>query len=229
MVTDVEVRSVAGMSELAAARRFQAQRYLEAQYVTTQDISADGVVDDPWVPFSDYFTAHDVDGEMLGTCRMIRPSPLGLQTFAKATLYPETVQKFSAVPAWACVEISALATSRKRARTSTALYVNVWREAVLRRHVYMFAFMDSRVVKVLRGMFASPFEQIGPTLQFMGSETVPVVMHIPTSILVYTERRPDLYNLLEDALDGRGRIDQYVIDLRDEAFGAPEIDLTTLD
>ena len=58
----LEVRPTVDEVELRAARHLHAKTYLEAGYV--DHIAEDGLIDDPWIPYSDFFVAVTGEGEV---------------------------------------------------------------------------------------------------------------------------------------------------------------------
>ncbi len=194
-VPGLAVRPVENSNEKLAARRLHAVCYLDAGYVTEADISADGVIDDPWVPFSDYFVAIDTDSNcMVGTCRIIRPSVRGFPSFHHFSPSADALEVFADLDPSRCSEISALATPRNGMQNmaiSAALYGLVWRECVRQERAYMLAVMDDRLLRIMRRWFEFPFEAIGDAVDFMGARTTPVAMFVPRTIEHLQEVNPD--------------------------------------
>ena len=173
-------------AELRAARHLHAKTYLEAGYV--DHIAEDGLIDDPWIPYSDFFVAVTGEGEVVGTVRLIRPSPRGLQTFQHATLFPDQQAFFAELRPDACVEVSSLATTRQGAENrevAAALYALVWRQSVLRGHAFMIALMDPRLLRVMQRTLSLPFEAIGPAKHSFGGNVAPAAMYVPDACDVY--------------------------------------------
>lgn len=214
--TALEVRRTADAHELRIARQLHTTCYLDAGYVTEDQVT-DGVVDDDWVPYSDYYIAvlplGDGSEEIVGTCRIIRPSPRGLQTFQHAALFPENEEFFAGLPAGACMEVSSLATTRtgvENRHVSAALYALVWREAVLRGHAYLIALMDGRLLRIMKRMLNLPFEQIGPGADSFGGHVMPAAMFVPAASDNY---RKDFVRQHSQGASLR-ELDEQIIDLR---------------
>ena len=205
------VRQTADNDELQAARQLHAKTYLDAGYV--DDLGEDGLIDDPWVPYSDYFVAVTPSGEVVGTCRLIRPSPRGLQTFQHAPLYPQHERFFAQLPPDACVEVSSLATrriGRQNGEIAAALYALTWREAVLRQHAYIISLVDPRLLRMMAAV-SLPVELIGPTRYSFGGDVTPTAIYVPEASDVYRHslRGSHAQGPALDLLDAR------VIDLRE--------------
>lgn len=208
----LEVRPTADNVELQAARKLHAITYLEAGYV--DNLTENGLIEDPWIPYSDFFVAATGAGEVVGTVRLIRPSPRGLQTFQHAPLFPEQEAFFAELRPDACVEVSSLATSRRgieNSEVAAALYGLVWRQAVLRGHAFMIALMDPRLIRVMRRSLGLPFEAIGPTRTAFGGEVTPTAMYVPDAYDAYGQRF-DVQHGQDASLD---TLNECVIDLRE--------------
>ena len=112
-IPGLECRAVRSPAELLAVRRLHAQCYVDAGYVTPAELDQYGLIDDAWVPYSDYFAAVDTEEDtVVGTCRIIRPSVRGFPAFEHATS-EDALNVFSKVDPNQCIEVSALATSRE--------------------------------------------------------------------------------------------------------------------
>ncbi|MGI9606608.1 MAG: N-acyl amino acid synthase FeeM domain-containing protein [Acidimicrobiales bacterium] len=221
-VSEIVVRLVNSDDELLDARRLHASCYIGAGYYDAGRLRLDGTVEDPWVPYSDYMIALDDDGGLLGTVRVIKPSPRGLQTFHYADLDDESQALFSTLDANTCVEISALATTRRGMQNrsvAAALYGAVWRYCVVNRHAYMIALTDRTMLRILRRFFGFPFEVIGPEVDEFGGPQVPLAMYVPSATELYRKYDPDF--LLRHGIGLTFEdLDDYVIDLRSRV---PEI------
>lgn len=232
------VRQVESTAELLAARRLHAECYLAAGYVTEDEVGKHGMIDDPWVDFSEYFVAVDSESDdIVGTCRMILPSVRGFPSFQRFDPTPEALEVFRSLDPKLCVEISALATPRQGLQNmaiSAALYGLVWRESVRGDRAYMLAIMDDRLLRIMRRWFQFPFEPIGEPHDYMGARTTPVAMYVPRTIEHLQEQNPDAlayfsgdieFAELDDiALDLRAKVPEHrtnVIDLTAERIGLP--------
>jgi hypothetical protein len=195
-VPGLVVRPVETDTEMVAVRRLHAECYVAAGYVVAESLDEDGYIDDPWVPYSDYYAAHDTtsDDEIVGTCRIIRPSVRGFPAFQETTTSDEALEVFSHLDPSLCVEVSALATPRIGAQNmaiSASLYGLVWQESILRGRAYMLAVMDNRLLRIMRRWFEFPFEPLGEASMYMGSESTPVSMYLPRTIEVLRSSNPD--------------------------------------
>ena len=237
-VPGLDVRPVDNPAELSAARRLHAQCYLAAGYVQESELDASGLVEDPWVDFSDYFVAVEEETqEVVGTCRMIRPSVRGFPSFQRFEPSAEALTIFRTLDPTLCVEISALATPRQGLQNmaiSAALYGLVWRESVRGKRAYMLAVMDDRLLRIMRRWFQFPFEPIGEPHDYMGARTTPVAMYVPRTIEHLQVENPDALRFFSGeitfpeldqvALDIRARVPEHttnVIDLTVERAQVP--------
>lgn len=237
-VPGLEVRPVSGNSEYLAARRLHADCYVEAGYVDAAELNALGLIEDDWVPYSDYFVAVDTFEEsIVGTCRIIRPSVRGFPCFQHFALRAGADEVFTHLDPMTCSEVSALATPRlgmQNMAISAALYGAVWRESIRTDRAYMLAVMDDRLLRIMRRWFQFPFEAIGEPQFYMGARTTPVSMYVPRTISHLQDVNPDalayfsgdisFQELDEVAIEMRTRVPEHttnVIDLRVEAAPLP--------
>jgi len=233
-IPGLEVFPVRSAAEYREARRLHASCYLEAGYVHPTEVGADGMVDDPWVPVSDYFVAVDTDDDsVVGTCRIINPSVCGFPAFTGCELLPESWETFARLDPNRCVEISALATTRdgmQNMAISAALYGKVWRESILSERGYMLAVMDNRLMRIMKRWFHFPFEPLGRTVDYMGSPSTPVSMYLPRLVETHVDEHPEELAFFSGEISFADLKD-YAIDLRTKVpeHRATVIDLTKAD
>lgn len=218
-VPGLHVRPVDNANHLAEVRRLHAACYLGSGYVTENDLTPEGWIDDPWVPFSDYYAAYDelADGQIVGTCRIIRPSVRGFPAFEDLPADSSAHDVFDHLDPNRCIEISSLATPRlgmQNMAISAALYGAVWQQAVLDDRAYMLAVMDNRLLRIMRRWFEFPFEEIAPERNYMGSMCTPVSMYVPRTIEVLTASNPDALQFFSGDIP-LAQLGEYAIDLRD--------------
>lgn len=230
-IPGLEVREPTDANELLAARRLHAQCYQDSGYVEAEDL-VDGLIEDPWVPFSTYVVAVDTDeDEIVGTARIIRPSVRGFPAFEYFTPTPEALRVFADLDPNRCSEISALATPRSGLQNmaiSAAIYGFVWQEAVQNRRAYMLAIMDDRLSRILRRWFHFPFEPIGESRHWMGARTTPAALYIPRTLSEVNADSPDAVRFFSGDIDF-ARLDEISLDIRSQVpeHRAATIDLTT--
>ncbi len=214
------VRPIETASELMRARRLHARCYVEADYVGIEDLSADGLIEDPWVPYSDYYIAIDVaNGEIVGTARIIRPSIKGFPVAEHSVLYPQVMEDFAELDPNLCMEISALATSREgfqNAAVSSALYAKLAERAVQDKRAFVFAVMDSRLLRTMRRALGINFEQIGMSIPERSYWTTPTAVYLPETIDNFRREQPELLRLFAGGMSFAGLAD-LEIDLRERA------------
>ncbi|MGI9601744.1 MAG: N-acyl amino acid synthase FeeM domain-containing protein [Acidimicrobiales bacterium] len=226
---EVEIREVSSADELLAARRFHGHSYLDAGYVG--QLSAEGVVDDPWVDHSKYFVAvHTERDAIVGVCRFILNSPASFPIFNEFELAPEWQRRFSADVLENSYEVSALAAG---GGLQHSLVAGLFYRQTVRYSTHnpesshLLAAMDYRLLRLLRRWMHLPFHQIGEPRQYMGSKTVPVYGFMPeliASVAAHDEAEA------EYLMDGRSfdEIGDLVIDLRESAVSitepAPEVE-----
>jgi len=216
----LDVRPAKDAAELLTARRLHARCYLEADYVGPEDLSADGLIEDAWVPYSDYYVAIDVRREeTVGTARIIRPSIKGFPVAEHSVLYPQVMDDFATLDPNLGMEISALATSRsglQNAAISTALYAKLAERAVMERRAYVFAIMDSRLLRTMRRTLGIRFEQIGLSMPERSYWTTPTAAYLPETIRHFREERPELLQLYAGGMPFED-LAELEIDLRNRA------------
>lgn len=225
------VREPESAAELLAARQLHARCYVDTGYVEEADL-VDGLIEDPWVPFSTYAIAIDSEaGDIVGTARVIRPSVRGFPAFEFFTPTDEALETFAGLDPNRCSEISALATPRSGLQNmaiSAAIYGFVWREAVEHERAYMLAIMDDRLFRILRRWFHFPFEAIGHSRHWMGARTTPAAMYIPRTIAELKSGHPDALKFFSGEISFT-ELDRVAVDLREEVpeHRSSVIDLTT--
>lgn len=217
-VPGLVVRPVENDREMEAVRSLHAECYVAAGYVSQDQLDEHGHIDDPWVPYSDYFAAHDTTAgdEIVGTCRIIRPSVRGFPAFQETTTSAEALEVFARLDPSLCVEVSALATPRVGAQNmaiSAALYGLVWQESIRHGRAYMLAVMDNRLLRIMRRWFEFPFEALGETSVYMGSPSTPVSMYLPRTIEVLTSSNPDALRFFSGDIPFN-KLNDFAIDLR---------------
>lgn len=168
-------------AETLQARRLHASVYLDAGYITHEDLAADGTVGsskDPWPAVSTYFAVVR-DGVVAATSRQIcLVDPAHLPALRLAGLDEAEVAKVLDLPPAAVVEISALAAGREALATDvTAVYARMWRESLERGHQVWIMAVDRRLYVQLRRVFAGPaLRPIGPVQDHLGSAVVPAAL-----------------------------------------------------
>ncbi|MEQ8839979.1 MAG: hypothetical protein RIB98_03285 [Acidimicrobiales bacterium] len=217
-VPGLDVRPVTNEREMDAVRRLHAECYVDAGYITDADLDYRGYFEDGWVPFSDYFAAHDTtaNDEIVGTCRIIRPSVRGFPAFHETETSDEALETFAHLDPTRCVEVSALATPRVGAQNmaiSAALYGLVWQESVRTNRAYMLAVMDNRLLRIMRRWFEFPFEPLGETTDYLGSPSTPVSMYLPRTIELLTTSNPEALRFFSGEIPF-DRLNDFAIDLR---------------
>ncbi len=233
-IPGLEVFPVRTAAEYNAARRLHASCYLDAGYVHADEVSANGMIDDAWVPVSDYFVAVDTeDNSIVGTCRIINPSVCGFPAFTGCELHPETWATFSDLDPNRCVEISALATTRdgiQNMAISAALYGIVWRQSILTDRAYMLAVLDNRLMRIMKRWFHFPFEPLGRTVDYMGSPSTPVSMYLPRLVETHVDEHPEELAFFSGEISFSD-LEDYAIDLRTRVpeHRATVVDLTNAD
>ncbi|MEM9201139.1 MAG: hypothetical protein AAGC53_05750 [Actinomycetota bacterium] len=231
-IPGLEIQRVTPESPLySEARRLHAECYLDAGYVSPEDIRDDGWIHDIWVPVSQYFAAVDSStDEVVGTCRAIRPSVRGLPAFLETPIDAEAIEIFGEIDPNRCFEISAFATRRiglQNMAISAALYSAVMQLALAEDRAYLIALMDNRFLRIMRRWFQFPFESIGNASMYMGSTSTPVAMYVPRVVELYRDELPDSLAFFCGDISLQD-LDDLIIDLRDRVpdYRAKIIDLS---
>lgn len=213
------VRPVENSAEMSAVRRLHADCYVATGYVSPDDLDSNGMIADPWIPFSDYYAAIDTTtgNQIVGTCRIIRPSVRGFPAFQECETTIEALDVFAHIDPSRCVEVSALATPRigmQNMAISAALYGLVWQECVSQNRAYMLAVMDDRLLRIMRRWFEFPFETVGEPCHYMGSPSTPVSMYIPRTIEVLSANNPEALRFFSGEIPF-DQLNEYAINLRE--------------
>lgn len=217
-VPGLVVLPVSNDTEMHKVRTLHAECYVDAGYVSADELDTNGYITDPWVPYSDYYAAHDTTAgdEIVGTCRIIRPSVRGFPAFQETSTSEEALDVFARLDPNLCVEVSALATPRvgvQNMAISAALYGLVWQESVRRGRAYMLAVMDNRLLRIMRRWFEFPFEPLGPTSTYMGSPSTPVSMYLPRTIEILSTSNPEALRFFSGDIPF-DQLNDFAIDLR---------------
>ncbi len=219
-IEGLETRKVRNREEMVIARHLHARCYLAAGYARPDDLDVDGFLADQWVDYSDYYVAVEKESaEIVGTCRIIRPSVQGFPLFRFFDLDDHAKQVFAHLDPNLCGEVSALATTREGLQNTTisaALYALVWHEFLTRGYAYMLAIMDPQLLRIMRRFLHFPFESLGPSSHFMGDQTAPVTMYLPRTIEDFRVRSPELLDRFSGGLTF-AEIADIELDLRDQA------------
>lgn len=219
-VPGLSIRSVENPAELLAARRLHSQCFVEEGFIQESELGSDGLIHDDWVPFSDYFIATDEEAhEIVGTCRLIRPSVRGFPALQHFDPRPEAMEIFRSLDPNHCAEISALATLRngmQHMAISGALYGAVWRRAIETRRAYLLAIVDDRMLMFTRRFLEIPIIEIGEPREFMGAKTTPTAIYVPRAA---ESMAPDNLRFFSGEIPF-SELEQVVVDLRNEV---PEI------
>jgi hypothetical protein len=194
--------------------------YLEADYIGIDDLSAEGLIEDEFVPYSDYYVAVDEKAqEIVGTARIIRPSIRGFPIASHGRLHDSAMNIFATMDPNLCIEVSALATPRKGLQNtvvSTALYAKIGQRAIQERRAYLFAIMDDRLLRIMRRALIMPFDAIGDSQPERAMSTTPMAAYIPRALRNYLTEYPGFLELFADGIPF-SEINELELDLRDKA------------
>lgn len=194
--------------------------YLKADYVGIDDLSAQGLIEDDFIAYSDYYIAIDTqEDEIVGTARIIRPSIRGFPIASHGKLYDEAMEIFATIDPNLCMEVSALATPRKgmqNTMVSTALYAKIGQRAIQEKRAYLFAIMDDRLVRILCQTFVMPFDAIGEPQRERSMSTTPMAAYIPRSLSRYRTNHQDVMELFADGIPF-SEINELEVNLRERA------------
>lgn len=200
-------------SEIHEARKFQASRYLDAGYISARPPG--GVIEDEWVVASTYHVARDVAGDVVGVCRFVGPSELGLPMLRHFNLDSSWSRVIGAAAA-TTYEMGALAADPNQPKfaVAAALYRQAVRQfRVCPGQVHLLAALDARLFRAMRRFMHFPFEQVGDPKFFLGSETVPAYLYLPAALERQVAMAPRAARFFSgfEAID---LVEEEIIDLR---------------
>jgi len=154
------------------AQRLQRRVYEQAGFLDDATIfNNNGVIIDRWSQAAHHIALHDSEGPV-GHLRLIDRSTGPLQT---ETIWPDLK-----LPT-ACMEISALAIDRVRARpfdTVKWLYREAFRYAIDQGCTHLVATLEQTMLRILSKRLRFPVETIGSPIWYMGGITVPAMVSI---------------------------------------------------
>ena len=187
---------------LAEIQRLRYDVYcVERGYLDGNDFPDDRESD----AFDDYavhLVATGVDGEVIGTARLVVDSPLGFPLEAHAaSLYPV----FHSLPRHRTAEISRLVVAKSgrniqttgRRRVHPVVLFKVFREICLESRRaglhYWLAAMEPSLQRLIRRLLGFEFIQIGDPMDYYG-EVVPYMGNIAEFRAIMERERPELFD-----------------------------------
>ncbi len=209
MATEIDITvGAADHPAIADARRLHARVYVERGFVDGHSNWLDldtGLVEDAHVAGSIYLSARH-EGAVVGVARLILPGPRGLPVFEHFALDPD-----ACVPSQEqCLEVSSLCIDAGSS-VSAAVFVHLVRAFAAMSHTrperYWIAIVERPLLTAMNRFYGLKFRPIGEARQYLGGETLPVLLDVPDYLggLVGSER---------DFIDDRSA----VIDLRGESL-----------
>ncbi len=183
-------------SLITEARRLVARRYLNEGYIELTDISPDGVMEaevDPYHATSAYFVAVAGTGRVVATIRQVGyDAERGLASFpfcAHLELFESTWTELNSAPAEDWVELSGLA---KEPWVDTAvanrLYREMWARSFAQGHEFWLIATHPRFARWLKGLFMESVITAGQPMEYLGSQTQPLLMQVTTALDGVCER-----------------------------------------
>lgn len=169
-----------------SARQLVARRYLAEGYIDASDITPKGVMDrrvDPYHETSAYFVAVDAKGAVVATIRQVAHNEdLGVLSFpfcAHLELYQETWTLLESTPRERWVELSGLAKEPWiETVAANRLYREMWARSFAQGHEHWLIATHPRFARWLKGIFMSSMIEAGKPMEYLGSQTQPLVMHV---------------------------------------------------
>lgn len=191
---------IATGEQILTAQRLHAWRYLEEGYVKKSDITEEGVLSDlidPYKPLSTYFILSDehTPRQPVVVARQIEFDPNNVFPVLKnMTLWPSGEKAVDKVDHPRCVEISGLAKVPNARRSLTLmLYRDMWHFSLKESHDKWFIASDIRLTEDLKAMFNGAIQSIGPTQDYLGSPTDPMLLDASHGMTTLLEECLDLY------------------------------------
>jgi hypothetical protein len=188
--TDLKVVEVDSEDYRLAARRLHAAVYLSKKFVEEKDV-VNGLLSlrvDPYHFHSQYFVVVDKkSGHLVATARQIKARRYrGHNSFAMFThtpLYKRATKLITRHDPVDCVEISGLAKYRGVSKLAPLLlYRAMWQHSLEQRHKLWLLACDYRLFARLKLLFGPAIQKAGPVTFYLGSNSVPAVLKINSSI-----------------------------------------------
>jgi hypothetical protein len=181
---------------IEAARRLVARRYLEQGYIAVSDINDSGMMTpevDPYHSTSTYFVAVDGGRNVVATIRQVEYSPVrDMESFpfcAHLDLYEKSWRLLRTAGARDWVELSGLAKEPWiDTEVANRLYREMWARSFARGHQFWLIATHPLFARWLRGLFMTSVVKAGDPMQYLGSMTQPLIMHVSTALDGVCER-----------------------------------------
>lgn len=189
-------------SDKLGRRKIVTERYLERGYIQPEQLSADGTYKDEFEPVSIPIVSK-IDGRVVASIRLIKNTPrLGLPV--------NSHEEITIVGDWkkevvrATFELSQLAKSKEYYKDPRAIdglirtYMQISRALGILTSVGV---IDDGVKEYLNGPHKGfNLPQIGPAVNYMGSLSIPIWIHIPN---VTASARKNGHHELAEFLEGK--------------------------
>lgn len=130
----------------------------------------------------------------IATLREIHCDQRNYQSFKTINDFPESKTFINSIPAKNIVEIGTVAILPKYRGTLLAFLL--YHQILRNDKAVWIASMDERLVKIYKNRFKLPFEQIGNTKFYMGSQTTPVALFTERSMKFLKENEPKMYKYI---------------------------------
>jgi hypothetical protein len=177
-------------SLIAAARRLVARRYLAEGYIEAGDITVDGIMEssvDPYHATSAYFVAVNAHNQVVATIRQVGYDPeRGVSSFpfcAHLDLHEQTWTALNTAPPEDWVELSGLAKEPWVDTTvANRLYREMWARSFSQGHEFWLIATHPRFARWLKGIFMSSVQIAGDPMEYLGSQTQPLLMQVVASL-----------------------------------------------
>jgi len=167
-----------------AVRVFHAAVYADHGFI--EGVPPAGVVDDPYVPISTYFAAHDRAGVLVGTARLIRMSALGLPVPRLFDLDPAFEHRLAQLDPRRIGEMASLATNATSSDQWFALPASILRavfhQAVATGVSHIVAAVESSLLRIVRDFLRIPVDVIGDETEYYGAMRLPILLDIPAAL-----------------------------------------------
>lgn len=167
------------------AIEYHHRRYSEVGFFKDNEV-------DPYIEYSTYFVAQSFE-KIIGVTRLIHLPFNELPTIKEFNIYDIPKARLLQIDSNRVAEVSAF-TKSPQSDCGLDLIKTIIQFSRETNITHWICCIDERVFKYMHRMFKFPFEVIGDSRVYLGSNTIPCVLDIEESLATLKEKRKALYD-----------------------------------